>query len=441
MIAPIGRLEAPRRSALTFQLRLGGAKRDLGIAWLAGVNGVVGLRANKDDVAATLDRGIALINDLVGVALPRPKDVPYRTAATNWSSDDDVEAHFDDLMTSIFDSERASVGDPTDPDLTGFFATPAPVTEIVSAVRSLQKLDDAALVKSTFEAISLRPLQLEDVFRPGGYVFSKLNHSYWELIAFRAFNALGETYLRPMTELLGLKCAFDELLIAAFIAHRANGGSSRDCFYSNGFSLGVGFNNGDWASTAERYHIPLSPYYRGAMIGLAAYLSATMKAESYVFSDGAFPKLLVWDGRMGEFAELISKTSDAILFVTPTHLAGIAIKNCSVETHNIIVPPRWVYRKWPAVVGYVLGRVSELMARHDRLTILVQAGGLAAPLGILIDLVQAQNEGCEVRYFDMGQALDIATISDTPFGAWIRKSNVAEALNAQPSPFHLRHEG
>ena len=379
-----------------------------------------------------LERGVAAINALTGLDLPRPSRARVPAAGPEDVAAEEVEAAFDLQMAAMFGKADLPKG-----GFGGISPNDLPIEAIGDMVQSLKDLPDPALVEEAFDTISIRPLGLDDVFKVGGYAYPKLNHGYWELITGRALRRLGLDGLRDIPEFIGADSMFDEFLAVTLRASQARRGEPAGSLMSDRFSLGLGYGNGDRPSTRERYAAGLTPVSRGAMLGALAFLKTATGAEAFQCSDGAFPKRLIWEGTVHAFIERACACSDAIVFIGPPHLSGIRVRDSGIDSFHLMPPQNSVYRQWPAVTAYLIGRLAEIADAFPRVTILAQAAAVTGPLGFLVDMMQPAEDGRELRYFDMGQALDIATLEHAPAGLWLQAQNVAGAFAERPSPLVL----
>ncbi len=395
---------------------------------------------DRDDSLAVLDRGVALINRLLGLALPRPTRDASPAADDGTPTAAAVEARYAALMVAMLGSPDAATVDREGASMASFVPPSLSDDEIAGCVRRLGEMDDRRLVETAFETVSIRPIGLDEVFRPGGYVYGKINHGYWERITLRGLDRMGEPYVRPINRLIDPKSMFDEFLVLTLAAQMRRRRAPPGCFMTDACSLGLGFNNGNRASTPESYPEPLTPPVRAAMTGCLAFLETQFQARRFQVSDGAFPKQLIFDGTITAFAERIVAASDAVVVVGPPHLARTRLRGFQGTTYAISVPPWSIHPMWPAVLGYVLGRLSDIAGRHARVTVLVQAAAASAPLASLVDLMRADLEDCEIHFIDMGQALDVATLTEVPVGRWVRQPKVTAATAGRTMPLYLEKE-
>lgn len=379
-----------------------------------------------------LDRGVGAINDLTGLCLPRPTRQRLSPVSPEDAPVHEVQACYDRQMEAMFGGRDLPTGGfgGLSPDILPI----EPFTELVDTLRSL---DEEALIRTAFDTLSIQPIGLDDAFRSGGYAYPKLNHGYWELVGRRALRRLGLEGLRDMGEFIDPASMFDEFLAVVLRARQARRGEPAGRYVSPHFSLGFSLGNGDRPMRRGLYAPPLTAVTKGAIWGALAFFKAVQPADRYQLADGGFPKGLIWDGLVDDFFRRAAEASDAIVFMGPPHLKRVRIRDSDTPTVHLMVPETSVYDQWPAVTAYVFGRLLEIAEACPRVTILAQAAAVAAPLAFLVDLVQPSAPGREMRYFDMGQALDIATLETEPAGIWLRAAQVAKAFEGRPPPIYV----
>ena len=92
------------------------------------------------------------------------------------------------------------------------------------------------------------------------------------------------------------------------------------------------------------------------------------------------------------------------------------------------MPSIYVQVLWPSVIAVAAGKLAAIFSQAPRVSILVQVGVMSAPLGIMVALMQEACPDTQIRYFDMGQVLDVATYPTNPVGTWVRQPWVTEIL-------------
>ncbi len=387
-----------------------------------------------DDDLAALDRGVERINRLLGLTLPRPTGREPIAPAAPDLSEAGTEARFAALMHSQFDGGDGPEFDHARGALKACFPWVLPDEAIASRVEQCLALDHQDLVETVFGSITIQPIGLDEVFRQGGHVYTKLNHGFWEKIAFRGCQSLGAPYVRPMKAALDPMGMFGDLVALALAAQRRRRGAVAGCYLGDRFAVGLGFNDGMRESSRQTYSGELWQAPRGAMTGCLAFLDAAAPSDRHLFADAGFPKRLVMSADMPVMAERIADGADALVFVVPPHLARIRLKGFAGDDYRLIVPPRSIHALWPVVLAVVLGRLAEIMRTHRRVTVLVQAASLAVPMGSLLDLMRDEAPDGELHVIDMGQALDVATLATRPRGPWARRQDPA----GHDSPLYLQ---
>lgn len=303
------------------------------------------------------------------------------------------------------------------------------------ADRETHRLDDDKLVDLVLSQTELRKLDLEVAARDG-YSYSKINHAYWEQIALISSIILGRQYTRELP-VHDADRGFHELLAHLLANSPKWRGAPAGAYVEDDFSLAVGFGNGDELSTRNELRAPLHPAIRGALIGFSLYFRHVLPVPRRTFTDAAFPKMLVWDRTFREFLDLILPSTDIALFVVPSYLSGIRLKSFDGLQMEICVPPSRIYQQFSVVLPYLVGRIHELARTGASISVLCQAGAAGAALGIMLDLLTRRMPEARIRYYDLGQALDIAMLPDTRFSPWLRGSPVAEAVTSTSNPFQM----
>jgi hypothetical protein len=399
-------------------------------------------RANLDHLL----NGIPLVNHLLGLRLPLPRLVRWDPGTLESQGLRNGDPFHMSLLGAIFDAPVLGANDL--PQLMesylGFFdAMPeAAMKPAFEQVLALVDHDDASLVSAISAAMSVRVIELADALASPGFVFAKVNHFHWEYVTCRAIAASGQAYHRRLDPAeMGRveRSRSDELVIRALQrvgaelqAHGAEAGT----YDTSRFSLGVSFNNGDGA-LADDLLVPVPPIMRGAMLGSYGFFKGLLPADSYRFSDGAFPKMLVWRDQIGEFFDAVVKKADAIVFICPDHLRDIRVRNWTGPLECIVVPPTMIAETWPVVLPIVASRLAALFGEHERVFVFIQAGLVSLPLGVLVHLMRSMFPQTSVYCFDMGQAIDVAAYPRA-VSQWMRQAELQDTLrHAGQFPVYL----
>jgi hypothetical protein len=117
------------------------------------------------------------------------------------------------------------------------------------------------------------------------------------------------------------------------------------------------------------------------------------------------------------------------------HLAGIGLNPPAPPQHVVLVPGSYIYELWPAVIAGVAGQLSEILDRHRRVAIFIQAGAMSVPIGALVHLLLGERPDHSVHCFDFGQVLDVAIDPSRSAAPFICDPAVAAAIARQPIPF------
>lgn len=159
----------------------------------------------------------------------------------------------------------------------------------------------------------------------------------------------------------------------------------------------------------------------GAAIGLTAWWETLFPGRRPTFHDGSFPKRGLATGALRQTLQWAAARSERIVFVVPPHLAGVRLADASLPQETVTVPADTVHESWAgclrAVTAHVLGRV----AGDGRVLVITQSAVFSALLGLFLNHAKRQLLPVEsrLRFFDVGQALDVA--SPTAGSGWARR--------------------
>jgi hypothetical protein len=159
----------------------------------------------------------------------------------------------------------------------------------------------------------------------------------------------------------------------------------------------------------------------GAAIGMAAWWQTLAPGCRPDFCDGSFPKQGLATGGLRTTLAWAAARSERVLFVVPPHLAGIRLADVAIPQETLIVPPKTIHESWApcldATARHVLGR----LAADGRLLVITQSAVFSAALGMF--LLDARRRllpaDARLRFFDLGQALDVAAPADG--GLWAKQ--------------------
>ncbi len=372
-----------------------------------------------------LGEGIDWLGENAGIQISAVSDFPGAQALV-WDSD--VQAGIQEILE----------GDPT-------FCRYAPARSLDALLRGsdggasdvdrdLYEMEPAALIDLTFSKTSLTQLSIDNATRNDGYSFSKINHGYWEQIALISSIRLEVEYFRPLVA-KSWHGGFHDLLLHLLTNSPAWKGAPPGLYAHEDSSVAIGFGNGDRLSNRESVGAFFSPATRGALVGYNIYARHVIGASNLTFVDASFPKRLVWDGNFQEFLDLATLSSDMVLFVVPSHLSGIRLKSCDAPQTSIGIPPRRIYDHYCVVLPYLIGRILRHLRTVSSITIFCQGAAMSAALGIIVDVLRTRMPEKRIRYYDLGQALDIAMSPNTQFSPWLRLSRVSDHLSW--NPFHM----
>ena len=379
-------------------------------------------------------RGILIVNRLFDLAIPIP-------SLSNWAPEGlapdgcaDPDVYYGQLLSAVFDTRLVIPEGWAEllPRFNELLNTDERFDKVLPSAVKMGRCSDEIIVREVANSLEIEQLDLLSVFEKDSFVSIKINHVYWEEFAFMAFKAAGIPSIREL--LLDdwySRCKLNDLLVKTLTKQQENAvakGYQASCFSTTDFSFGVSFGNGDYPM-ADYLSLPLGPIHKGAIIGCLSYFQTLFPADTHRLADGNAAKNLVWKQQCDAFFARIVATSDAVVFIVPSHLRAIRITQWTGHTTNIVIPALYVHELWPAVMPDIAGKLATIFSQFSRVSILVQAGVISAPLGILVNLMCADYPATRIRYFDMGQVLDVATYPTNPVGTWIQQPWIRQLLD------------
>lgn len=267
-----------------------------------------------------------------------------------------------------------------------------------------------------------------DLTDPGDHdlCYLKINHGLWEHLYWmfadpdpRRMRLTESDRFRPRYVDSGF---LDLLEIMVRRVSRAERGRLRFPGLHMGVSLASGTHDhpdvvASFTSRPPRQQLVIM----GAAIGLVAWWETLFPGLRPDFCDGSYPKRGLATGALKTTLERAAATSERIVFVVPPHLAAIRLAGVTIPQETVVVPPTTVHESWipclAATSRHVLGR----LATDGRVLVITQANVFSAPLGgFLLDarrrLLPAD---ARLRFFDLGQALDVAAPAEG--GLWAKQ--------------------
>ncbi len=373
-------------------------------------------------------RDIPIVNRCLGLTLPLPAQEHLKSPSNGDALRRNTDAYFAALAQAVCGASAVGSANWQSivPRFVEFLPDPHILSALTERVIEMGSLSDKALLEKVTQSFTFNELDLNRLPERGGTISVKINHGYWEYLTCTAFSDAGIPYFRDLKPRpLFDTCRFNGLLATALSRMSAGlQGAENGNFASPGRSLGVSFNSGEGA-VFDDLVLPLTPTTKGAMIGALGFFNTLLPSRAYRFVDGSSAKNLFWRDELGSFFEKIRAVSDAIVFVVPSHLRKIKVSDWNGETVTVVIPDVHVHELWPAVLPYAAGRIADVLARHSRMTVIVQAAIMSVPLGVMIDRMRQARPNATVSYFDLGQVLDVAA---GPGGPWSRREDVREHL-------------
>jgi hypothetical protein len=262
--------------------------------------------------------------------------------------------------------------------------------------------------------------------------YVKINHGFWEQI-YALFGQHDPVRMRIVDprkfHTRYVASAFvDALAIATQAIARTDGHRLR----FEGVHIGTSIDNGTFDHDTILAGFPARDNSEqrinlGAAIGLVAWWDALFPGRCPGFCDGSFPKQGLSTGRLREALTWAADRSDRIVFVVPPHIANIRLSDTSIPQETVIVPAKTVHESWAdclyATAAHILGR----LACDGRVLVITQSAVFSALLGLFLADARRRlpQPGTCLRYFDLGQALDVAT-PDTG-GRWAKLNPARDA--------------
>ena len=161
----------------------------------------------------------------------------------------------------------------------------------------------------------------------------------------------------------------------------------------------------------------------GAAIGLIAWWETLFPGLAPAFCDGSFPKRGLATGALQAALETAAARSERIVFVVPPHLATIRLAGAGIPQETVLVPPKTVHESWAACLTTTAGHVLARLAADGRVLVITQSAVFSAVLGAF--LLDARRRllpaDARLRFFDLGQALDVA--APAAGGPWARQQD------------------
>ena len=275
------------------------------------------------------------------------------------------------------------------------------------------------------------------------FQYAKINHGYWELMVGARRMNNGEEAFRTRNNIYWserfVDSSFSHFLFTCADRYfdRLHGDAAREA------SFGIAFDAGA-RPAAETFQAPLPGFIRGGMIGALAFFDAHLgpagSSGAALVAEGSIPKLMVLDGTVARFVQAATHGADAVLYLAPAHLSRIALvdRSRSLAEHRIVLPSHSVHERWLPVAAMAAAALEQMFVEYRSVTVFVQAAAMSFPLMVIARLLRdrlAPDVG--LRFFDFGQALDIATVgTGESAGSWLRKG-VFERPIERANPFML----
>ena len=294
-----------------------------------------------------------------------------------------------------------------------------------SVVASLVQLEDLEIKNRFNSFFTVSHLDMLELPEDGSIFYAKVNHGLWEFFrgAFdeqrdhhrEKFRAIDDRYMIREARTSGLAQLWGYLIHRFF--HAETGGVTRPGHTTFGISLTAGTE-----SPARTLRKEFSPVSRGAAMGaLAMFGSALPNLGHIELADGGAPRTLIQSNSMKHFFDKYIADMQACLFLVPPHLKQIELIGYTGDVYKLLVPPSKVDSTWKAFFATCIGYIQRLGRRYDSIAILAQGASMASALALLMSEMETRLELPQVRFFDLGRVLDVASPEVLQRQAWAHK--------------------
>ena len=389
-------------------------------------------------------RGLQLLGEILGWPTAEVADLEplLRLAAAPAMSDPDA---FYGMLQEGLSASRLRGTPPRVPRVGGRLVAPASGADMAAVldryndnIAALWGAPDGELVEQARQRFSFG---LGERIRSGlPFQYSKVNHGFWGKLAV----CLGPD-----------RHSFDQRLVWKWTKRHSLSGFLSYFFacsniYFNALHasdraeaiFGVAYDAGE--TTPEVcLACPLDRDIRDGLVGLLAYFredfAAPASASPLELGLGSVPKSMIFDNTLGAFVDGAVEASEAVVFLVPTHLRQVMLARGSgrVDQYTVVLPEQKIHEFWEPVSASVAGWLEAILPRYRSVTIFTQSATLCFPLMLISRLVRDRcAPATELRYFDLGQAFDVAISGQAPTGPWLRlRSDLLAGLD---NPFTIR---
>lgn len=306
-------------------------------------------------------------------------------------------------------------------------------------VVSFAKMPEPELVRCAVKQINTSYPTWESMGLEEDYFYVKINHGFWEHIAEIGMYVHGlPYYCANLTDKLEkYQVLYSRLMLRGLSTLLAP--CLRAPAAVGSLDFAISYTEGR-RSNAEVLAAPgrLAPTTRGAIVGAMAWVEALAGDRPAFLSDGGMPRRIVEDGSITVTMGRLIQASDAVVFVVPAHLAGIALVQPGPPTHVIIQPRYRTFAVWPTLLAALTGRILALTVRYQRVTVFIQAGVFAPFLGAILARLRQMDSrptASVLRFFDLGQVLDLAARGE-PHAGYAARGGVGLPEADTGFPFH-----
>jgi hypothetical protein len=311
-------------------------------------------------------------------------------------------------------------------------------SDLSARVRHLSVMDDEDIREQFHARFEVAPANILELPADRSIFWAKINHGYWEYMrAAYDDDRKGEPRFRDVDRKTLCRrlrksgnTQFWGYQIARHFSASALHGKEKK-YVSFGISLTAGHES-PYRSINKKLNVGT----RGAAVGMLSMFDTAMPNSSrYKVVDGGGARELIVGKKLGSFYEKYIAGTDACLFIVPPHLKQIGLVGYRGNTYKFIVPPTRLNENWKTVVATLVGYLEDLKGKHRSITILAQGASIASLMALMLADMDVQ-EGTQVRFFDLGRALDVMSPETLSKQAWAT-SRLEEYVAEGNKIFHM----
>jgi hypothetical protein len=273
-------------------------------------------------------------------------------------------------------------------------------------------MEFGVLADSDLKAVAKKQFRVvqEDLsIQRDSYIFTKLNHGFWEFF-FSAYSDFSDAdyasrKIRDRRMTNRPQATYQSGFFEAFGALVS--GTGIDAGNESCLAFGIGIGAGA-ESFDDMLDSQLTEVSRGALMGMLSFWSSIDDTSNSVFRDGCEPRDVLFEGKLPQFMHNHVYGRDACLIISPSHLSKIELPEFTGELFHLSIPHVVVHQTWRVSLAIVLGQIDALLARYEKLTIIMQGANFATLAALALSQVLSLEEKNRVKFFDLGRLLDVA---------------------------------